>query len=289
MKRPTKNSIDTLGKRVYEYIRTHILLRNVIVAVCLGVILLFVVNIGLNLFTRHGQKHLVPVFVGQDLTEAQRMARRAGGLQLEVIDSLFMPRQKPGVVLDQSPAAGAGVKSGRRIFLTINAQRPRTEQIPYVTGFSIRQAKNLLENRGFEIERLQYRTDIATNNVLDELYNGVSVRRDEVVMAELGSSVTLVVGVNHSSALPRVPKVVGLTLREAKSRLWEMGINIGEVRNDRDITVDNAEHARVYRQDPNQQSRIDYGGMVSLWLTTDAAKLREASRASDSALRALWP
>lgn len=206
-------------------------------------------------------------------------------LRLEVIDSLFMPKQKPGTILDQSPKPGMGVKSGRRVFLVVNASKPRTDVIPFVTGYSLRQAKNMLETKGFEIEKLVYRSDMATNNVLDELYKGKSITRDSRTQAELGSGITLVVGVNHTSPLPRIPKVIGMTLREAKSRLWEAGLNVGRVRYDSKVGEDEKESARVYKQEPNQQSRTDYGGSISLWLTDDQQKITTSSRESDVAAR----
>lgn len=271
-------------RRIYEMIRRNVILRNIVMAFCLGIILYFVINLSLSIYTRHGQKFIVPQLIGHSYAEAEAMVAK-GKLRLEVIDSLYMPKQRPGQILDQSPKPGMGVKKGRRVFLTVNAFRPRTDLIPFVTGYSLRQAKNMLETKGFEIERLVYRTDMATNNVLDELYKGKSITRESRTQAELGSSITLVVGVNHSSPLPRVPKVIGLTLREAKSRLWESGVNVGRVRYDSGVKEDDYENARVYRQEPNQQSRVSYGGQVALWLTLDSQKISGSSRSSDAASR----
>ena len=270
--------------RMYDAIRRSVILRNVVMALCLGVILYFVVNLTLGIYTRHGQKFIVPQMIGHSYAEAEAMAEK-GDLRLEVIDSLYMPKQRPGQILDQSPKPGMGVKKGRRVFLTVNAFRPRTDVIPYVTGYSLRQAKNMLETKGFEIERLVYKSDMATNNVLDELYKGKSITHGSRVEAELGSSITLVVGVNHSSPLPRIPKVIGLTLRQAKSRLWEVGLNVGRVRYDSNVKEEDREDARVYRQAPNQQSRNDYGGEVALWLTRDTQKVSSSSQSSDNATR----
>lgn len=279
-----KRKMPPVLVRIYDTIRGNVLLRNLVIALCLGIILYFVVNLCLNTYTRHGQKFIVPSMIGHTVSEAAGMASK-GDLVLEVIDSLYMPKQKPGMILDQSPKPGMGVKSGRRIFLTVNASRPRTDIIPYVTGYSLRQAKNMLETKGFEIEKLVYRSDMATNNVLDELYKGKSVTQGSRTEAELGSGITLIVGVNHSSPLPRIPKVIGLTLREAKSRLWEVGLNVGNVRYDSGIDGTDKEDARVYRQEPNQQSRTDYGGKISLWLTLDAQKIASSAKISDAAAR----
>lgn len=280
----TRRKMPPLMIRAYDTVRGNVLLRNLVMALCLGIILYFVVNLILGIYTRHGQKFIVPSMIGHTVSEAQNMGVQ-GDLVLEVIDSLYMPKQKPGMILDQSPKPGMGVKKGRRVFLTVNAFRPRTDVIPYVTGYSLRQAKNMLETKGFEIEKLVYRSDMATNNVLDELYKGKSVTQGSRTEAELGSGITLVVGVNHSSPLPRIPKVIGLTLREAKSRLWEVGLNVGNVKYDSGINGSEIEDARVYRQEPNQQSRTDFGGSISLWLTLDTQKVASSSKSSDAAAR----
>ena len=100
----------------------------------------------------NGQKLIVPTMIGHTVAEAETMAAK-DELRLEIIDSLYMPKQKPGMILDQSPKPGMGVKSGRRVFFVVNASRPRTDMIPFVTGYSLRQAKNMLETKGFEIEK----------------------------------------------------------------------------------------------------------------------------------------
>ena len=281
---PRQRQLPPVLARMLDTIRRNIILRNIVMALCIGIILYFVVNLVLNIYTRHGQRIIVPTMIGHTFDEARKMSEQ-GALRLEIIDSLYMPKQKPGQILDQSPKPGMGVKKGRRVFLTVNAFRPRTDVIPYVTGYSLRQAKNMLETKGFEIERLVYRSDMATNNVLDELYKGRSITHDSRTKAELGSGITLVVGVNHSSPLPRIPKVIGLTLREAKSRLWEVGLNVGNIKFDSGIGTNDTEDARVYRQEPNQQSRTDYGGKVSLWLTLDTQKIASSSKSSDAATR----
>lgn len=120
-RRPQQSSDSrSIFQRAFDYIRKNILLRNITLAVCLGIILYFFVNLGLNLYTRHGQKYIVPTMIGHSVDEARQMAKK-GDLRLEIIDSLYMPRQKPGTIIDQSPKPGMGVKSGRRVFLTINA------------------------------------------------------------------------------------------------------------------------------------------------------------------------
>ncbi len=276
-----KSGAVKYGNKALGFLNRHILLRNLVMALCLGLVFVFLVSLFLNIYTRHGQKYFVPDFIGSNMGQAEELARK-GDLQLVVVDSIYMPGKIPGLIIDQTPKADATVKSGRRILLTVNAYRPKAAPIPYVTGLSLRQAKNTLESRGFEIERIVYRADMATNNVLSQSYNGQTINKGDKIEAELGSKILLTVGKNTNAGLPRIPKVVGLTLREAKSRLWEMGINLGTVRFDNDVKIHEQDQARVYRQDPAQFTRIDFGGSVSLWLTTDKDKVGEASREADN-------
>ena len=64
-----------------------------------------------------------------------------------------------------------------------------------------------------------------------------------------------------------------------------MGLNVGRVRYDSGIADADMDDARVYRQEPNQQSRTDYGGKISLWLTLDTQKIATSSKESDAAAR----
>lgn len=273
-------------KKIVHKIGQHFLLRNIVFAVCGVIVLVFVINILLSIFTRHGQHNEVPDFVGMTIDAAAPLTDDAS-LEFVIVDSLFVPGTAPATILDQSPEAGSSVKSGRKVFLTINSVSPRSDVIPYVTGLSLRQAKNILEGKGFQIKRLIYRSDMATNNVIGESYDGREIVRGSSVKTTLGSGITLTVGRSASAPLPPTPKVVGLTLREAKSRLWEIGLNVGKISRDADVTDQNEDQAKVYKQSPAQQVRADYGTSVALSLTSKVDKVTDNSKKSDAAARVM--
>ncbi len=271
-------------KNIFNKISKHFLIRNLIIAICALLVFIYLVNLALNIFTRHNQKFNVPDLQGKTIEEVQHLIKDAD-LKLIVIDSLFIAGLTPGTIIDQSPEPTSYVKSGRKVFLTINSYSPRSEVVPYVTGFSLRQAKNMLETKGFEIKRLIYRSDMATNNVIGESYNGQEIVRGSTIKATLGEGITLTVGRAAGSPLPLVPKVVGLTLREAKSRLWEIGLNVGDIRLDADVNDSNLSEARVYKQTPDQQSRTDYGASVILYLSIDTNRVNQGVKRSDEDMR----
>ena len=254
--------------------------RNLVLAACAIIIFVFVVSQLLNLFTRHGQVRSVPDLSGMTVEEATHAGRHAK-LQIEVNDSLYMPAYPGGVILEQTPSPGAKVKSGRHVFVTINSFRQKMVVIPYVTGFSLRQAKNNLELANLQIKELIYRDDIATNNVLEERFDGRLIRPNNKIEAEVGSGVTLIVGRGADAATQPVPRLVGFTAREAKSRLWEVGFNVGKVTADDGINALNEREAKVYAQSPGTGSRQPLGTRVNFSITLDDKKLDKGRKDSD--------
>ncbi len=273
-------------RKLIERINGNVIARNVVLAVCAVVIFLFLVSVLLNLFTRHNKYKQVPDFSGMNIEEARQAGHKAS-LRIEINDSLYVPMYEGGVILDQNPAPGAEVKSGRRIFVTVNSFRQKMVRIPYVTDFSLRQAKNNLEVAGLEIDRLIYREDIATNYVLEEHYRGELITSGSDVRAEVGTGVTLVVGMSPEDSTTVIPKVVGFPLKEAKSRLWEVGLNVGRITAEEGINALNENEARVYMQEPEQSHLVTLGTPVALKLTLDTKKVEQGSAASDRAAEAI--
>ncbi|MBR7102842.1 MAG: PASTA domain-containing protein, partial [Tidjanibacter sp.] len=266
-KRPATQKQSAPAERTMK----QTVIRHLILAASLLVIGLFLVQVLLGIFTRHGRYREVPEMVGLSLDEATELAARNGGLRIEVSDSLFVPIYDGGVVLEQNPKAGTEVKNGRRIFVTVNSYRQKMVEIPYVTGFSLRQAKNNLESVGLEIERLEYVEDIATNYILSQKFGGRTIEEGQKVEAEIGSGITLVVGRGEDEEKNRVavPRVVGMTLYEAKSRLWDSGLNVGRITSDEGVNQLNERNARVYVQSPAQGVVTSLGSGVALSLSLD--------------------
>lgn len=273
-------------KKNISKVSRNVILRNLILAACVVIVFFVLAALALNVFTRHNNREQVPDFLGMSIAEAQKAAKQ-GGLRLEIIDSLYVPAYDGGAVLDQQPKAGTEVKSGRRIFLTVNAHQQRMLQIPYVSGYSLRQAKNILEVAGFEIDKLVFRNDIAANNVLQQQFNGEVVTSKSHIKAEQGSGVTLVVGMDPQKPHSAMPKVVGFPLKEAKSRLWEAGFNVGEVVFDEGISLLDRNDAKVYEQTPEQGKRLTLGTTVTLKLAIDQEKIDGGNKKSDSAAKTI--
>ena len=265
-------------------LKSRPILYNLLLIATTLVALFVVAHLLLAVGTRHGMKRTVPQFKGLLLSDAERVADREG-LELVVNDSLYVAAFPGGVVLEQLPAGGVDVKSGRKIYVTINSFSQKRVAMPYVAGRSLRQAKNMLEVAGFGIDELVYVDDIATNYVLSQHFEGEEITPETELLVEKGRGVVLTVGVKGGSGVTAVPKLIGRQLFDAKSRLWEVGLNVGEVSYDEGITMLNRGDARVYEQSVLQTSEVALGSSISIRLTLDAVKISEGEIESERRLR----
>ncbi|MBE6174927.1 MAG: PASTA domain-containing protein [Rikenellaceae bacterium] len=263
-------------KRFWTWLKKHKITYNIVVIVLVFLGLAVVSFIAMALGTRHSAKRTVPDFVGLRLGDAEYFAGRRD-LTIIINDSLHVASYPGGVILDQLPKGGVVVKPGRKVYVTINSVRQRMVAVPYVAGRSLRQAKNMLETAGLTIDHLEYVEDLATNYVLGEVVDGVEVLEDSLVVhTEMGNGVTLRVGVAPNDTATSVPQVIGRSLHEAKSRLWESGLNVGEIEFDGDMDLSDRNRAKVYQQSALVDEPLSYGERVSLRLTVDAERIESA-------------
>ncbi|MBQ5653751.1 MAG: PASTA domain-containing protein [Alistipes sp.] len=277
-KKPVKNS------SLWQRLRANRLLWNLFLILCIMLALAIAAHILMQIATRHGARRTVPDFSGITLHDAERLAAKHD-LELHINDSLFVPAYEGGIILDQLPEQGVEVKPGRTVYVTINSFRQKMVPVPYVAGRSLRQAKNMLEIAGLEIKELIYRPDIATNYVLEQYFDRQPITAESRIEAEMGSGITLYVGVDEGDNLTFVPQLVGLALRDAKSRLWESGLNVGKVIYEEGINLLNQKDARVYAQsNPAEQAR-SLGAAVDLMLTLDLERVKKERNEAEKLAR----
>lgn len=259
------------------------ILTHMVLIILAIVALSVVAHVVMLIATRHNSHRTVPDFTGISYDDAKRLAV-GRELRLHINDSLFVTAFDGGIVLDQLPEAGTTVKKDRTIYITINAYGQRMVEVPYVAGRSLRQAKNMLEIAGLGIEELVYTPDMATNFVLEQWCDGAKMEKGDKIQMGMGRGVTLYVGAEeHSRSV--TPKVIGLPLRMAKSRLWESGFNVGKVEFDDNINRLNRDGALVCMQSEPAGRARELGTAVSLHLSLDTARIGAASRQSDADLK----
>lgn len=247
--------------------------RNLLTAVLIVAVLVVGSMILLNVLTQHNRELSVPDFSNMSLAEAEVSAQQAG-VRIDVTDSVFVRKMRKGAVYRQNPAPGAKVKNGRRIMLTINAVNAKKVTMPDLVGYSMRQAKAELLSRGLVLGRLIYVQDIATNNVLRQLYDNHEIAPGVLVESE--SVIDLVVGLNSSDNVTYVPDVTGLKNLSARDAVQGNSLNIRTMKFDDTVKdYDDSLNAVVYRQEPSHLDSLPkrMGDSMVLYLTLDHTKV----------------
>ena len=244
------------------------IVKNIIKAAVFFLTLVIVAQIVLKLVTHHGQMIEVPDLTSMSVEEARRAASK-DNLRTEVIDSIFVRRMEKGAVYSQNPKAGTLVKKGRRVMLTINAKQAKKVSMPNLVGYSMRQAKAELNSRGLALGKLIYVNDIATNNVLRQIYRNREIRPG--VQIESGSEIDLQVGLNSDDNMTYVPNVKGMKYLRAVDAVHDNSLNIGRIVFDKTVkNYSDSLNAMVYKQTPGaSKSPLLMGSDVTLHLSLD--------------------
>ncbi|MDE6703157.1 MAG: PASTA domain-containing protein [Muribaculaceae bacterium] len=148
----------------------------------------------LDSWTHHGSTSTVPQVKGMTYQQAM-LVLAENDLTVEISDSIYDRNARPGTIIESWPRAGAVVKQGRQVYVTITAFSPKqvTVSMP-VIGVSSRQAVSYLEALGVTSIRLvsvpsQY-PDLVENAYADgkPLTVGASFPVTASVTLEVGSA-----------------------------------------------------------------------------------------------------
>jgi len=258
--------------------------KTVLIAMGISLSILIVLMIFLRIYTRHNQSFTMPDFRGLASEELLERANDSN-LRVEISDSVYIFNRKPGSVIDQNPEPGTHVKKNRRVFITINAKNPIKVEVPNIVGYTLRQAKAILEQQGLEVGTLSFRPDLGVNNVLDQRFDGKTV--DPGTLIPKGSKLNLVLGMGMHGERTGLPLLIGLKLNDAHNRIIESSLNIGKIRFDETIIdFKDSLDARVYSQYPayTEPNSIGFGAKIDIWLTLNQSRIPKIERASIDSL-----
>jgi beta-lactam-binding protein with PASTA domain len=264
-----KQKLIDFAKKIFS----HPLVKTPLLAFSILAVAVLIFFTFLHIFSRHGRSFPVPDLSSLTIEQATELAKDKR-LRLEITDSVYIVTRKPGTVIEQNPKSGTFVKANRRVFVTTNAVNPILEDMPDLIGLSLRQAKSVLQLQGFKIGSLSFVPDIAVNNVLEQKYKGEEVEPGTKIPK--GSEINLVLGKGFYNERTVLPRVIGLTLAEARNLLHDASLNLGRYSFDETI-FDKADslNAMVYSQYPNPtgETSISFGARVDLWLTLNESRI----------------
>ena len=143
-------------KDFFSFKNNKVFWVNLIAMPIVVISIIFGVLHWLDVYTHHGESIMVPNINGLPLEEAGKELSKKN-LELEVVDSNYVKGMSAGAVLEQKPVAGAKVKIGRTIYLTINTGEIPKVAIPdIIDNSSYRQAEARLRAMGFKLTEPEY-------------------------------------------------------------------------------------------------------------------------------------
>ena len=255
---------------MFRFITGKPLWINILFAIVLIFIVLFLFLLSLDYFTRHGKTLTIPAVMNLSLAEAEKVLKDQG-FDIEIQDSIYSDMAAPLSVLRQFPEADAVVKQNRTVYLTINRAIPPSIEMPNLEGMSFRTAQIVLKQYGLKLKDTIFKPDFAKNSVLEQQYEGERIKPGTKI--NMGSSIVLVLGSGLGEDEFNVPDLFSLTYSEAQLMLQSTGLSTGAVIADPD--VQDQINAYVYRQSPerftydNRINRIRPGQTIDLWLSKD--------------------
>ena len=256
-----------------NFIFSRLFAKHLGVAVAIFVGGIIIMLIWLNFYTRHGQARPIPDFVGLNIEETQELARKHK-LTYQIIDSVYTNLVPKGCITEQNPKPGFKVKKWRNIVFIINAFNPEMVAMPNLIDLPKRQALLMIEGLGLEIGVLKYKPDLSIDVVLEQEINGEIIKAGDPI--QKGTVIDLVLGMGLSNQRTPVPYLIGDILEDAKNKILGASLNLGVYIFDNTVTnYQDSTNAFVYRQNPSyyEESGLQLGSAIYLWLTTDSAKL----------------
>ncbi len=162
----------------------------------------------------------VPDFTGMRIEEAKE---RALTLKLEVVQGdMVISSQPEGRIVSQKPEAGASVKAGKSITVSVS-KGGQSGTVPKLDGSSQADAEMILKKYGYKVGSI--------TSEASALPKGYVVRQSPKAgeQAPAGASISLVLSTGASEDQVEMPDLVGKKLESAKKILEDAGLELGGV------------------------------------------------------------
>ncbi|MCD9014382.1 PASTA domain-containing protein [Parachryseolinea silvisoli] len=210
--------------------------------------------------TNHGETITVPNIEGMQINQLESFLG-SKDLRFEVNDSSYSSEHPPLAVLKQYPHAGAKVKEGRKIFISVNRINPPTVPVPNLVDGSIVNAEAVLQSN--ELKRGRIVQVPGPFNVVKEMkYKGAHIEPD--VRVPKGSVIDLVVESGNNGRPFPIDDLVGQEFEDGKLYILGANLNLGDVELVGGDTV--GYKPIVLKQKPEGGENVKVGDVVTLWI-----------------------
>ncbi|HEX2731406.1 MAG TPA: PASTA domain-containing protein [Polyangiaceae bacterium] len=181
---------------------------------------------------------------------------RAAGLVMMISSREATADAKAGTVVRQAVPAGQNVAKGQAVAVTIADALPT---VPDVAGRAFAEASMMLEQAGYRVQKGDPIAD-------DKAPEGSVIKQLPLPGSPLDKGKAVLLQVSSGADTVEIPKVVGLTLSNAKTQLEKAGLKVGPVRW---VYADEAGYMAVLNQEPKGGERSKPGAEIVLSVNRD--------------------
>lgn len=178
-------------KDLFGYLKSKEFFKHLALAiVSLGLVLWILFKL-LGVYTHHGETAEVPDFKGKTMAELANFVT-GKNVGYVIIDSIYDPEEKPGVVIKQDPEAKSMVKHNRIIYLYVTSTQAPQMAMPKLVDRSTRQAVFMIESYGLKVGKITEIAGDCNGCVLKQFYKGKEIVPGDAI--KKGSKIDLTVG-----------------------------------------------------------------------------------------------
>jgi eukaryotic-like serine/threonine-protein kinase len=181
---------------------------------------------------------------------------RAAGLVMMIGSREPSAEGKPGTVLRQALPAGQNVAKGQTVAVTLADALPT---VPDVSGRAFTEASMLLEQAGYKVQKGDPIAD-------DKAPEGSVIKQLPLPGSPHDKGKSVLLQLSAGASTVEIPKVVGLTLSNAKTQLEKAGLKVGPVRW---VYADEAGYMAVLNQEPKGGERTKPATEIVLSVNRD--------------------
>jgi len=243
------------------YLKTKHFRNNLLMAIGAVVLVLMLAFFSLGIYTRHGSGIPVPQLKGLSVERAMALLKDQD-LSYK-IDSVYVPDQQPGSVIEQDPDAGTLVKENRTIYLNIVTRLAPPVELPDLEPLTYREAVATLSNYHLKVGDTTYKPDIARDRILQVNFGGQPIKAGTKIPQ--GSRLDLVLGNGEGASEVEIPPLVSQDLDAAKFVIKQRGLTLGVITYEGAIT--DSSNVVVVAQSPmitDSATKVSIGTRINL-------------------------
>lgn len=209
----------------------------------------------MRLIIRSGEVQ-VPELVGKSSSQAKALLEETD-LGLKILGERYDPAAASGAVLVQSPGAGTAIKEGRDVRVVVSLG-PRRSVTPSLAGATLRAARLMAEERGYELGDIGY---ISSEASPDEI---IAQTPEPNTKEVVNRKIDLLISNGSTSRTFVMPDLIGQEFNQAIAALERYNLKVGAVTY---RLYENVAKGTVARQTPEAGYPVAGGAGVSLEVT----------------------